>query len=74
MFDGDEESDEETDYGRDGSALDDEHSEFGYGDLEEQLLSDSDSSEEEELEGSENELDDAILGAEDREGEEDYGV
>ncbi|KAG2085529.1 hypothetical protein BD769DRAFT_1681614 [Suillus cothurnatus] len=78
LFNRDEESDEEADDldDRDGSVLDDEHSEFGYGDLEEQLLLD-DSSEEEGLEGSQNELDDGILGAEDGEGaadtEEDYG-
>ncbi|KAG2086241.1 hypothetical protein BD769DRAFT_1395074 [Suillus cothurnatus] len=73
LIDGDEESDEEADDDKDGSVLDDERSEFGYGDLEEQLLSD-DSSEEE---GSQDELDDAVLGAEDGEGaadtEEDYG-
>jgi hypothetical protein len=73
LIDGDEGSDEEADDDKDGSVLDDERSEFGYGDLEEQLLSD-DSSEEE---GSQDELDDAVLGAEDGEGaadtEEDYG-
>ncbi|KAG2106707.1 uncharacterized protein F5147DRAFT_653680 [Suillus discolor] len=73
LIDGDEESDKEADDNKDGSVLDDERSEFGYGDLEEQLLSD-DSSEEE---GSQDELDDAVLGAEDGEGaadtEEDYG-
>ncbi|KAG1843410.1 hypothetical protein C8R48DRAFT_678756 [Suillus tomentosus] len=73
LIDGDEESDEEADDDKDGSVLDDERSEFGYGNLEEQLLSD-DSSEEE---GSQDELDDAVLGAEDGEGaadtEEDYG-
>lgn len=76
LFDGDEESDEESGDDGDGSVLDDELSEFGYGDLEERLLSD-DSSEDEELEGSQDELDDAILGAEDGEGaadtEDDYG-
>ncbi|KAG1822792.1 uncharacterized protein BJ212DRAFT_1477201 [Suillus subaureus] len=76
LFDGDEESDDGADDDRDGSVLDDKCSEFGYGDLEEQLLLD-DSSEEEGLEGSQDKLDDAILGAEDGEGaadtEEDYG-
>lgn len=76
LFDGDEESDEESSDDGDGSVLDDERSEFGYGDLEERLLSD-DSSEDEELEGSQDELDDAILSAEDGEGaadtEDDYG-
>ncbi|KAG1809627.1 uncharacterized protein BJ212DRAFT_1302471 [Suillus subaureus] len=65
LIDGDEELDKEADDDKDGSVLDDKH--------KEQLLLD-DSSEEE---GSQDELDDAILGAEDGEGaadtEEDYG-
>ncbi|KAG1811733.1 uncharacterized protein BJ212DRAFT_1301774 [Suillus subaureus] len=64
LIDGDKELDEEADDNKDGSVLDDEH--------KEQLLLD-DSSEEE---GLQDELDDAILGAEDGEGavdtEEDY--
>ncbi|KAG1818523.1 uncharacterized protein BJ212DRAFT_1479532 [Suillus subaureus] len=72
LIDGDKELDEEADDDKD--VLDNKHSEFGYGDLEEQLLLD-DSPDSEE--GSQDELDDAVLGAEDGEGatdtEEDYG-